>query len=328
MLARVGEAVTADGREGWQLICVIAAENGLYMATEPLVSGAESAAMVEPDQIRSPTASDVWPTLKDSIGGIAVGMAVLAGLAAAADFPLPFLVTWLLLTAIGVSARFVYIQSSITESRTKDQARYADERTKQARALLDVSRKASAAIVTNLQNASGWLRNAEQEFEARAFGPFWNAIEGAAQNLDEFRIGVTLIGKNGKSYVALLAGHRHSFPPFGVRFEPIPDPRPAATELQRLVRKGQTDFQFANIWEHRRTRSVLIAGFQTLEDGLNNLGASITTALSGLEQGITSHLLVVSSGQDELTETTRNYGDVHTRMLDNIQRQRKPSMLE
>ena len=50
----------------------------------------------------------------------------------------------------------------------------------------------------------------------------------------------------------------------------------------------QTKFEFANIWEHRKTQKILIAGFQTLEQAINNMKYEILSAINNLNHSIKS----------------------------------------
>jgi hypothetical protein len=175
-----------------------------------------------------------------------------------------------------------------------------------------------------LGQAQRSLHEAEREFQERAFGPFWDAIEKAARNLEVFRRGVTTVTHNADTFYKTLERREHSFPAFLPRPETMPDPTAVVEELRGLVRRGQTDFQFANIWEHRRTRKVLIAGFRTLEDGISNLGHAISSSLSELQATLSSRLAEMVEEQVSLRQSLEQQGAKHSRMLDNIQRRRKP----
>lgn len=148
-----------------------------------------------------------------------------------------------------------------------------------------------------LKNASGWLQIAGDEYAENAFDPFWTAIENAAVNIDAFNQTVNTLSSNTRNYYAHLEGRNHTFPVFPVRPESLPDPRPVVKEFRRVVRMGQTNFQFANIWEHRKTREVLIAGFRTLGDAVNNLASVVEGEISSLRDTLHSDLVQVVEQQ-------------------------------
>jgi len=198
------------------------------------------------------------------------------------------------------------------------------ELTQRAAGALTSAAPLATTLPAAFEAARGWLQKAEAEFQERAFGPFWDAIEKAAYNLEEFREGVATANRHADTFYRALQGRRHSFPSFSPRPEAIPDPTPVLEDLKRLVRKGQTDFQFANIWEHRRTREVLIAGFRTLEDGISNLGDAVCSAMSDLQSTLSSGLAEIVEQQISLRETVEAQGEEQIRMLDDIRRGEKP----
>lgn len=91
---------------------------------------------------------------------------------------------------------------------------------------------------------------------------------------------------------------------------------------------GQTNFQFANIWEHRRTREVLIAGFRTLGEAINNLGATIEYSVSDLQRSISSDIANLVEEGIRTREAFDKRMVEQNRMLDNIQHHRKPEITD
>lgn len=249
----------------------------------------------------------------------------------------PILTSWGVLFILGTLWAYL---SYARESEEKKAARWRKtldgleaEKTKKKEAM-ELEQRAAGAFTSSaqlamnghamLEAARGWLQKAEAEFQERAFGPFWDAIEKAACNLEEFRKGAATINEDANTYYKALEGRRHTFPSFGLVSDVIPDPTPVLENLRRLVRKGQTDFHFANIWEHRRTREVLIAGFRTLEDGISNLGYAVCSAISDLQSTLSSSLAEIVEQQISLRETVEAQGEEQTRMLDDIRRGKKP----
>lgn len=128
-----------------------------------------------------------------------------------------------------------------------------------------------------LDNASAWLQQAEDEFNDNAFGPFWEAVENSAVCLAQFGANAQELAKNADWYYAALRGRQHTFPPFPVHPAELPNPMPIADRLRSVVRRGQTNFQFAMIWEQRKTRRVLVYGFSTLEQAINGVREALIT---------------------------------------------------
>jgi uncharacterized protein (UPF0335 family) len=188
--------------------------------------------------------------------------------------------------------------------------------------------EAGGQIREHLTNASGWLRKAENEYRASAFDPYWTAIEHAATHLGEGSRKTREVASKAQSYYKKLNGQRHTFPAFPVHHESLPATEAITVEFRRIVRLGQTNFEFANIWEHRRTREVLIGGFRTLGDAVNNLGLSITESIKTLEQSTSSDIARLVEEEISTREKLDGRAVEQNRMLDNLQSKRKPTALD
>ena len=92
----------------------------------------------------------------------------------------------------------------------------------------------------------------------------------------------------------LLRGRDHNFPDCFDGIEILPDCRPLLEEFYRLVRQAQKDFRFANIWEHRQTRKVLVAGFATLGEAIRSLEATVVRSIADLKKTIEARTIQAS----------------------------------
>ena len=171
-------------------------------------------------------------------------------------------------------------------------------------------------LARSLVQASSHLQRARHEYQSTAFGPFWDAVEQAALELDAFNQKASTLARNAEEYHAKLNGRRHTFPQFPAFTSVIPDGSRVAGEFRQVVRLGQTNFQFANIWEHRRTREVLIAGFRTLGEAVNNLGGAVESSIYRLQRSVSSDLAQLVSEQIR----TREAIDRHMRETQEKQR--------
>ena len=218
-------------------------------------------------------------------------------------------------------------------------------------------------IYLSLDRSIDCLDGASREYEDNAFGPFWDAVEHTTLQLDKYRQGANQLAERVREYNNKLSDREHNFPPYPVLNGHIPDASAVLEDLRRVVRLGQTNFQFANIWEHRRTRDVMIKGFLNLEEAVNNLGAIVESSISYLQESISHDIgklgAELSAGREEaaasnaalrdavsgqtrmqaqqsvgLTTELRNMKQgldgrlsEHSVMLDNIRRDRKPGIL-
>lgn len=200
----------------------------------------------------------------------------------------------------------------------------ANEVTSRAIALLEASSSFVPLLPNMLKHSSEALKRARVEYKENAFGPFWDEVEEAAGCLADFNSGVQAVSQNAGHYYESLKGRNHNFSSFPVRPESLPDSSAVVEEFNHVVRMGQTNFQFANIWEHRKTREVLIAGFRTLGEAVNNLGTVIDNSISDFKSSFSSDIARLVDEQIRTRETIAEHASEQSQMLDNIQHRRKP----
>lgn len=181
--------------------------------------------------------------------------------------------------------------------------------------------------------AGGQLDKAENEFAEGAFAPFWDEIERAANNLAAYRNQVAVINRLARIGIAYQTVRKRSPACLPVQLAKgaLPDARPAAIRLSAMVRAAQKDFQFATIYELRKTNKLLVAGFKTLALAISDLGDAIYESLNDLSRNLHVSLgeLVKQAAADAAhrREFEREVVESQSRqeeMLDNIQRRRKP----
>ncbi|MCX6401708.1 MAG: hypothetical protein NTX33_17485 [Propionibacteriales bacterium] len=179
----------------------------------------------------------------------------------------------------------------------------------------------------------GWLEQAQRDQADRAFAPFWDAIQGAAENIGAAVVSVQSIERNGQQY-GLLATQYPAESPFavaGITPGHLSVFRESSTRLDALVRSAQRDFQFATIYEQRKTTQVLIAGFNNLGQAIANMSSQVTSAIGSLDQTVNrmSHSLQTNLNTIASEASVRHREAMaHEQRafaaLDNLQRGRKP----
>lgn len=199
-----------------------------------------------------------------------------------------------LLVLLGVATTVVVLQ---LRYNTRLKAIKAEQRNMQLLEARDLTERATLALRStrqllprlrdSLEEASNFLAVAEAEFRDRAFGPFWDAIEQAARRLSEFSEITRSLERNGATYTESLRGRQHTFPSFPISFSQLPNAGAVVSDFRRVVRLAQRDFQFATIWEQRKTREVLIAGFRTLGDAIDNVGTLVESAITSFQTAVT-----------------------------------------
>lgn len=204
------------------------------------------------------------------------------------------------------------------------------------------------SVPKHLDSAEKWLDWAQGHFADGAFAPFWDSIENAAKWLGHFDEGIRYIKNSSSSYTELIKKYEDTPPEFPLAPQSVAKlgvGTATAERMQAIVRKAQRDFQFATIYEQRKTNQILVAGFTNLAQALNDMTWQITDSIGALASsvdGMTSTLnesmRAIHSRMGDIAETTiqhhkelsKEASDRAVRekkaleMLDNIQRGRKP----
>lgn len=145
------------------------------------------------------------------------------------------------------------------------------------------------SINTHLANASRHLSAAEVEFSERAFTPFWTATEAAAAAIGHFGDDIDEVTNLATEYARCLTACEQSPPPFTLTTESLPErntARPLIEHLDRLVRAGHKDYQFATIYEQRRTTRTLQLGLMDLRQAISEMSDSIDHSFRQLDASI------------------------------------------
>lgn len=140
--------------------------------------------------------------------------------------------------------------------------------------------------------------NAEHYLRQRAFSPFWESVENSLQQLAQLRECVEGIRTCTRRYQESLSESEAISPKEVGEIQKFPEGVLTNTldaigarvgrDLQALVAQTHSDFQFASIYEQRRTTAAVIAGFATLEAAVNGMGATISSSIAGLQSDIKS----------------------------------------
>ena len=112
----------------------------------------------------------------------------------------------------------------------------------------------------HLESAEGWLDQAQFEFSDGAFAPFWDSIENAAKWLAHFDQSAKNIEENLSKYTDTIRKYEDEPPQFPLArksVEKLSVGTATAERMQAIVRTAQRNFQFASIYEQRKTNQIL-----------------------------------------------------------------------
>ncbi|MEA2838575.1 MAG: hypothetical protein QOD89_3125 [Bradyrhizobium sp.] len=199
----------------------------------------------------------------------------------------------------------------------ENERRRAAEQLAYERQILTACHESVAAfenIPKDLMTAEELLTVAEDEFKEGVFSPFWDSIEKATRKLGAVDGSIKLIVDRSGHYKSLAASYLGKPPPFPV--DPMSAQRlgtvnDTAGRLQRIVRNAQRNFQFATIYEQRKTNSILMAGFSSLGEAIYGVGERLQESIGVLNDQISD----LSSSMAEHNERLIEAIHVHSEKL-------------
>lgn len=194
-----------------------------------------------------------------------------------------------------------WMRQQISERESK-----ARELTVRASGLLRNCQDNLRSLPELVRAADRYLDSAEEDFLDRAYAPFWENVEQAAVSLGKFNSRLKQVEVDSRSYSAVLQGRVHNFPAIVVYPDQIPVPSRQAERLRQIVRRGMKDFEFATMWEHRKTQNIMIEGFNSLGDAVNSLGAAVEDSASRVSRAIEESSSQIREEQKQIKLTVED----------------------
>ena len=136
-----------------------------------------------------------------------------------------------------------------------------------------------------LESAEKYLDQAKANFSYGAFAPFWDSIEEATKMLGHFDENIQRIKSNSSIYTTLIGKYEDTPPQFPLTRQSVTKLDVGAETAKRMsviVWTAQRNFQFATIYEQRKTNQILVAGFANLAVALDQMTWKITRSIDDL----------------------------------------------
>jgi len=180
------------------------------------------------------------------------------------------------------------------------------------------SAKAKDDIINAYKQLPILFEKALKEFNDKAYGPFWDIVEKAAIHFNTINSGLHTISQYSEKYKKQLKNESHNFPQFSVSLDELPDPSKYLSEFHKIVRMGQTNFEFARIWESRATRKVLVAGFNSLNDAIENLSSVIENSMSDVRNTLSYNTTSILNENSKTREVYKKIGKRQVKLLEDM----------
>lgn len=210
-----------------------------------------------------------------------------------------------------------------------------------------------------VESAENFIEKANSDYIEKAYYVFWDNLEHATNKCIAFEQQLRNLNSYAQEYASLVQNFNGKCPSFPATSALAPEFSSNLVTVERiesLARAAHKDFEFSSIYATRRVNNTLVAGFSNLSDALetvhnkitevgNDLSTSIRSlaltnqeAIRSLKASISTDIDQINSSISEQTDKQERRGsqieklDLESaererealRMINNIQRQRKP----
>lgn len=172
----------------------------------------------------------------------------------------------------------------LRESKVKKDLLYASEMQVGVLEIID-------SLPEILETAELSIQACEVEFKEGAFSPFWDHVEAATNKIAEYQVELKDLTQTVVDYSNHKKGSEsNEIPSLIFDDQSIPDGRELSERLGNIVRNAQKDFQFASIFEQRKTNQLLYEGFGTLANSLSEMGSRLQFCISEFGDTLNANL--------------------------------------
>jgi len=184
------------------------------------------------------------------------------------------------------------------------------------------SQQCSMSIAARITEVDKLLDQAQHDYGDGLFAPFWDSIESAANLLIQAECDVRKIKDHTLTFKSNIGQIEADPPSFSIDIEKLPNLTVVAEKMRTIVRKAQSNFQFATIYEQRKTNRILGEGFSNLGEALREMGNRIDNSLTDLANTFSSLIEVTQTASHD----RREYEKKTIGILDDIRQHRKQQM--
>ncbi len=148
---------------------------------------------------------------------------------------------------------------------------------------LELSNK---GVPAQIKKANNTLEKIKLDFSENALIPFWDEVEKFVVEMDSLDESIRILSNNRNNYYEILHDTVNNLPtdyPVSSHKEEI---ELMITEFKAIQREAFKKFEFANLWEQRKTQKILAFGFSNLQMAIDNMSNNIVSSINTLNNSI------------------------------------------
>lgn len=188
----------------------------------------------------------------------------------------------LISAAIAFVVAFIVVYLSALQRERRFEERRAEQTANRVSEIAEEAKQYVESVIHDqISRCRSQLSVTESEFADRAFSAFWEAVASSKAGILGIIYAISELKGKAATYNSLLAAESHTFPKFPIDSTAIPVVDDLLEELVRIVRKGETDFEFATFnKDYPLGRSVRQLKAQ-LEEARKDLNNEVESARKG-----------------------------------------------
>lgn len=152
----------------------------------------------------------------------------------------------------------------------------------------------------------------------------FDSIEKAVKMLGHFNESVNEIQQNSSRYTVFAQNYEGKPPQFPLSNKSIENldvSTKTSDRMNNIVRKAQCNYEFASIYEQRKTNQILVAGFTNLAQALDKMTSQIKSAINELNSSVGSmhstldnSMNTINSKLDDMEESEKQRHNATTKV--------------
>jgi hypothetical protein len=123
-------------------------------------------------------------------------------------------------------------------------------------------------------------------FKDNALIPFWDNIESFIKNINSLNESITILDRNKQFYFKIIEETSNNFPKYFPNINKYKEIENLIKKFKNIKYEAFRKFEFASIWEQRKTQKIIALGFLTMKDAIDNMPYELLYSIRKLNSTI------------------------------------------